>query len=230
MINKPGLFSHIHSFVMIAVIKGDIIASRGMEDQSKWLAPFKDLLSSWGQSPMQWELVWGDLFQLEIENPEEALYKAFRIKALIKKLAIEPNKATHSGLDIRMSIGIGEKTFYGTRISESNGPAFIFAGEQFDKLKKEKVNLMVKTSNVSFNYEMNLYLRLAGIFMDNWSVYSAELVDLVLQQPHLTQAELGEYLKIKQNSVSGRWNRSKIDELLEVETIYRHKLQQHLLS
>ncbi len=33
---------------MIAVIKGDIIASRHLKDQEKWLSPLEQLLESWG--------------------------------------------------------------------------------------------------------------------------------------------------------------------------------------
>ena len=64
---------------MIAVVKGDIIASRKLVDQEKWLLPLKDLLSSWGESPKNWELVWGDFFQIEFQHPEEALQKIFEI-------------------------------------------------------------------------------------------------------------------------------------------------------
>ncbi|WP_332910804.1 hypothetical protein [Algoriphagus boritolerans] len=37
-----------------------------------------------------------------------------------------------------MAIGIGEKNYSGSKISESNGPAFVFAGEKFDRLKKRE--------------------------------------------------------------------------------------------
>ncbi len=67
---------------MIAVIKGDIVASRKLKDPEKWLIPLKELLSHWGEAPMQWELVWGDSFQLELENPEEALEEFLGIPAL----------------------------------------------------------------------------------------------------------------------------------------------------
>lgn len=201
---------------MIAVIKGDIIASRKLDDPEKWLNPLKELLNKWGKVPQQWELVWGDFFQLEIIHPEEALYKALTIKALIKKI---------STIDVRMSIGIGEKTFTGTRISESNGPAFINAGEKFEKLKKEKTNMALQSPWPEFDKEMNLYLRLAGSFMDNWSVPSAELIEIVLDHPFATQEEIGSLLGIKQNSVSGRWNRAKTDEILEIEKTYRTKLK-----
>lgn len=202
---------------MIAVIKGDIIASRTLADPNKWLKPLKKLLSKWGRPRQDWELGWGDFFQIEIRNPEDALLKAFAIKAVVKSVA---------SADVRMSIGIGEKTFSSDRISESNGPAFIWSGEKFDKLRKEKTNLAIQSPWIEFDQEINLYLKLAGIIMDNWSVSSAELVKIVLENPEATQELIGKSLGIMQNSVSGRWNRSKIDEILEVEKVYRSKLLQ----
>ncbi|MCH7399447.1 SatD family protein [Belliella sp. DSM 107340] len=210
---------------MIAIIKGDIIASRKLLDQEKWLQPLKSLLSQWGTTPEQWELVWGDFFQLEIGDPQEALQKALEIKALIKKIEPKDAKKLLSTLDVRMSIGIGEKTFSGKRVSESNGPAFIYAGEKFEKLKKEKTNLAIQSQWQDFDNEINLYLRLAAKFMDSWSVSSAELAEIVLTSPNITQEEIGEILKIKQNSVSGRWNRSNIEEVLKIEKVFREKLQ-----
>jgi len=72
---------------------------------------------------------------------------------------------------------------------------------------------------------MNLYLRLASVFMDNWTAASAELVEMVLREPSFTQKEIGTRLGIKQNSVSGRWKRAHVDELLAVEKIYRKKME-----
>lgn len=210
---------------MVAIIKGDIIASRKLLDQEKWLQPLKSLFSQWGDTPEQWELVWGDFFQLEINDPKEAIQKALEIKALIKKIEPKETNKQLSTLDVRMSIGIGEKTFAGKRVSESNGPAFIYAGEKFEKLKKEKTNIAIQSPWEDFDKEINMYLRLAGKFMDSWSVSSAELVEIVLKNPNITQEEIGEILDIKQNSVSGRWNRSNIDEVLKIEKVFREKLQ-----
>ncbi len=214
---------------MIAVIKGDIIASRMLINQEKWLQPLKTLFDNWGNMPEQWELVWGDSFQVEIENPEIALQKALEIKSLIKKIEPEETNRKISIIDVRMSIGIGDKTFTGKRISESNGPAFINAGEKFKKLKKEKTNLAIQSPWATFDDEINLYLKLAGTFMDNWSISSAELIEIVLKKPNTTQKKIGKKLGIKQNSVSGRWNRAKTDEILEIEKVYRHKLKNLLL-
>ena len=201
---------------MIAVIKGDIIASRKQTDQGKWLLPLKKLLATWGSTPEQWELVWGDFFQIEIANPEEALHKALVIKALIKKT---------STTDVRMAIGIGEKTYSGARISESNGPAFIRAGEKFNSLKKENVTIGIKSGWNDFDEEINLHLKLATTFMDKWSVSSAELIEIVLTNENITQEAIGRQLGIKQNSVSGRWNRANTEEILAVEKMFRKKIK-----
>ncbi|MCC5939564.1 MAG: hypothetical protein JJU34_19955 [Lunatimonas sp.] len=209
---------------MIAVIKGDIVASRDLIDQEKWLSPLKQLLTSWGKTPGTWEVVWGDFFQLEIPNPEEALLSALKIKALIKRIEPIDQRRKISTIDVRMAIGIGEKTYTGSKISESNGPAFVFAGNQFDSLKKNHINLAIQSPWHAFDEEINLYLKLAGNLMDKWSVSSAELVEIVLNSPDITQMEIGKQLGIKQNSVSGRWSRSYAQDLLAVEQMFRKKL------
>jgi DNA-directed RNA polymerase specialized sigma subunit len=214
---------------MIAVIKGDIIASRKLINPEEWLFPLKDLMGHWGETPKEWELVWGDFFQLEIANPADALKKALQIKALIKSInPIDAGKKM-STIDVRMAVGIGEKEYSGSRISESNGPAFINAGEKFEKLKKEKTTLSIQSPWPDFDEEINLYLMLANTFMNGWSVSSAQLISLVFQNPNATQAEIGDMLGIKQSSVSGRWNRAKVDELMEVEKAFRKKMEKRLL-
>jgi hypothetical protein len=210
---------------MIAVIKGDIIASRKLGNQALWLKPLKSLLATWGKEHKDWELHSGDFFQIEISNPEEALRKVFEIKTLIKK--VEPTDKTKksSTIDVRLAIGIGEKTYFGDSISENNGPAYIYSSEKFDVLKKENVTIGIKTSWKNFDEEMNLYLKLAGTFMDKWTVSSAELIQIVLNNPDITQEEIVKKLGIKQNSVSGRRNRANMNEILELEKMYRNKIK-----
>src|SRR5699024_414761 len=158
-------------------------------------------------------------FQLEIKDIESSLRKALEIKTTIKKTGV---------VDVRLAIGIGEKTYSGESISESNGPAFINSGEKFDSLKKENITLGVKSPWTDFDEEINLYLKLMGLFMDNWSISSAELMQVVLQNPTATQEEIGKQLGIKQNSVSGRWKRANANEVLAVEKMYRKKINSRL--
>ncbi|MGY6522973.1 MAG: MarR family transcriptional regulator [Mongoliitalea sp.] len=210
---------------MIAVLTGDIEASRKLMNQEQWLVPLKDLLSTWGERSKTWDLSRGDYFQVEVKNPEEALLKALQIKALIKKVRPQDEQKKISTIDVRMGIGIGEKIYSGEVISESNGPAFVYSGEKFDGLKKENIKLGIKTAWGEFDEEMNLCFKLLGLFADSWSLSSAELAHYVLRHPNLTQEEIGKQLGIKQNSVSGRWNRAHIDELLAVERLFRKKIK-----
>jgi hypothetical protein len=210
---------------MVAVITGDIVASRRLTSQEEWLMPLKELFNTWGERNKSWELSRGDYFQVEVENPEEVLLKALEIKTLIKKIKPQNQQKKASLIDVRMAIGIGEKTFAGEVVSESNGSAYIFSGERFDLLKKENVKLGIKTPWETFDEEMNLYFKLLGLFMDSWTVSSAELTQFVLQYPHSTQEAIGGQLGIKQNSVSGRWNRAHVDELLAVERLFRKKIK-----
>lgn len=210
---------------MVAIITGDIIASRKLVNQEKWLIPLKKLFSTWGESPKDWKLDRGDFFQVEITDSEEALLRAMEIKALIKKVAPLDERKKISTIDVRLAIGIGEKNYTGESISESNGSAFINSGEKFDLLKKENSTMGIKSPWKSFDSEMNLYLKLASIFMDKWSVSSAEVVQIVLKNPDITQEEIGNKLGIKQSGVSRRWNRANVNEILELEKMYRNKIK-----
>lgn len=211
---------------MIAVIKGDIVDSRKMEPPEKWLHPLKKQLSLWGESPKDWEIAWGDAFQLEIQDPSEALMRALAIKALIKSIPSSEKGQIRSPIDVRIAIGIGSRNFQGERISESYGPAFVFSGEVFETLEDTDQRIAVKSSSSEFDEEMNLYFKLASLFMDRWTLTSAEMVSIALKHPNATQTEWGDTLGIQQNSVSGRLRRAHLSEMLEVEKIYRKKVSE----
>jgi hypothetical protein len=199
---------------MISIITGDIVNSRKLSS-NVWIDGLKTLLNSFGKSPSEWEIYRGDEFQLEISNPEEALYAALQIKAYFKTLK----------LDARMSIGIGDKTYNAKKISESNGTAFSRSGEVFQTLKKQKVNLVVNTGNAELDYDLNLKLRLASTFMDSWLPQSAELVQVAMQNPTLAQDGIGQKLGINQAAVSRRRKRAQYDLLLETENYFRQKIK-----
>lgn len=210
---------------MTAIITADIINSRKLVNQEIWIAPLKTLLKSYGSTPEKWEIFRGDYFQIEIEDAEEALLLALKIKALIKSISVTEGQKKVSLIDVRMAIGLGTKEYAANRISESNGTAFIHSGEKFEKLKKEKTTLAVQSSFPNFDYEMNLYLKLAVIQMDAWTVNSAVLFTTLFEDPEKKQTEIGALLGIGQNSVSGRFKRAHVDEILELDKMYRYKLK-----
>ena len=165
---------------MTAILTGDIINSRKLSSKN-WMDNLKTLLNTFGKTPNDWEIYRGDEFQMEIKNPQDALLVAFQIKALFKSI----------NLDVRMSIGFGDKTYKTRKISESNGSAFIRSGETFDTLKKQKLNLTVNSGNTIFDTEFNLMLKLSLSFMDNWLQQSGEFILVAIQNPTLSQEEIG---------------------------------------
>jgi len=127
---------------------------------------------------------------------------------------------------VRLAIGIGDKTYQGKTVSESNGEAFIYSGETLETLKKEKVNLKLKTNNDVLNTELNLYFKLALIAMDNWTVNSAEIMKLSIEHPNMIQSDLAKLIGISQDAVSKRQKRAYLDEILELDHLYRQKINQ----
>jgi len=202
---------------MTSVITGDIIKSRSIGNQNVWLSKLKYALNKLSSDESYYEIYRGDSFQFEIRDYYMSFEAAIYIKACIKSI---------KGLDVRMSIGVGDKSHQGETVSESNGEAFIFSGETFEKLKKEKQNLKIKTKNQGLNEELNLYFKLALIAMDNWTVNSAEIVKLSLEHPNMIQAELAKIIGISQDAVSKRQKRAYLDEILELDLLYREKIDQ----
>jgi hypothetical protein len=204
---------------MTSIITGDIISSREINSPDTWMAPLKELFEQFGPYPAVWDIYRGDAFQLEITDPVEALWVALRIKALVKSKA---------GVGARMAIGIGNKEYTASRITESNGDAFILSGERYEKLKKEKISLALETPWNEINRQLNVGIRLALIAVDSWSRMSAEFVTIRMNSLLLTQVQLAKRLGISQSSVSARQKRAFYDEIMELELLYREMITQKL--
>lgn len=200
---------------MTSVITGDIIGSRQQKSKD-WVEDLKRILSPCGETPSQWEVYRGDEFQVEIKDPQEALLAAILIKAHLRAVK----------LDARMSIGFGDKTYNAEKISESNGGAFIHSGELFETLKKQKVTLAMRTGNTDIDEKMNLMIQLALTFMDNWLVQSAEFVAIAIENPTLSQEELGQKLGINQAAVSRRQKRAQFDLVMNLDCYFRTQIKQ----
>ena len=199
---------------MIAVITGDIIQSREIQPEL-WLKILKKELREIGKSPLNWEIYRGDSFQAELKNPAEALARAILIKAAIKSVR---------GIDVRMAIGFGDKSHAASSITQSNGSAFVRSGEKFEQLVKEKRTLAILSPWKEFDTDINLFIRLALIAMDDWTTNSAEIVKASIEHPEKSQEELGKLLGIKQNAVSSRLKRAHFEEIQELIEIFRTKI------
>ncbi len=202
---------------MTSILTGDIIKSRTQSDTEFWLTTLKQALSYLSPNRANWDIYRGDSFQIELKDVSYSFMSAIYIKACMKSI---------HGLDVRLAIGVGEKLYEGDNVSESSGNAFIYSGETLETLKKEKQNLRIKTNNSKLDKELNLYFRLALIAMDRWTVNSAEIVKLSIENPNALQSELGKLVGINQNAVSTRQKRAYLDEILELDSLYRQKIAQ----
>ncbi|MEL6917366.1 MAG: SatD family protein [Bacteroidota bacterium] len=194
---------------MIAIITGDIINSENY-NSSEWMGVLKKYFSQLGETPQDWEIYRGDEFQLKVSK-ENALQTAIHIKALVKSIKT---------LDVRISIGIGTETFRGAGVSESNGSAYQLSGRTFNSLKEQKLNLAISIGDENRDRTLNLMLKLALNFMDDWSTVSAEIVALALERPAASQTEIAEQLSIRQSAVSQRQKRARLDLVFELLEYY----------
>lgn len=199
---------------MICIITGDIIGSRKIKDS--WLVSLKSALKVISGQNNKWEIYRGDSFQLEVE-PENAIKTAAYLKACIRL-----NKPA----DVRMGIGIGAVKSNRKKLSESSGDAFVNSGAAFDSLKQAKVNLAIKTEFPEFDEEINVLIKLALIPMDSWGLVAAEMVKLAMENGNLLQSELATISGRTQPSVSEALKRAHYSELMEMDKLYRKKLNQ----
>jgi len=197
---------------MTSIITGDIINSKGSSPKA-WLTALKTILSHYGSNPAQWEIYRGDSFQLEV-TPNKALEACLLIKATIKQF---------KNLDVRLAIGIGNKTFDSEKITESNGTAFVNSGECFEALKK--TTLAIKSPINSFDQPLNIMLELALLTINYWSSTSATLVKTALEHPELNQKKLADLLEKTQGNISQGLKRAGFDELSKLLEYYKKQIQ-----
>ena len=197
---------------MICIVTGDIVGSRKIKDS--WLISLKNALKVVSGEYNKWEIYRGDSFQVEIE-PENAIINVAYLKACIR---------INKPADVRMGIGIGDVKTKRKKLSESNGDAFTYSGLAFDSLKQSKLNLAIKTDFSEFDEEMNVMLKLALIAMDSWGVVAAEMVKLALENENVVQSEMAVISGRTQSSVSEALKRARFSEIMEMDKLYRKKL------
>jgi len=201
---------------MVAIITGDVINSEKV-DAKKWLSLLKEYFNTFGKSPLDWAIYRGDEFQLRIRNFEEAFITAIQIKAKIKQF---------KDLDVRLSIGFGDEIVGSKNILESNGTAFVRSGRSFDDLRKNKTTMLVNTGNQDIDQELNLYIKLAlNGFMDKWSVASAEIVSLNLENMSISQEEIAKMAGMAQAAISQRLKRANFEVLKDLNSMFVKKIK-----
>ena len=207
-----GYFTDIcYMDITTAVLTGDIINSRKVSP-TIWLPNLKEALNIYGISPKQWEIYRGDSFQLEV-SISKALEAAIFIKAQLKQ---------EKNLDVRIAIGIGNKTYDAESLTESNGSAFVHSGDCFKQLKKQ--NLALKSGVLEFDETFRIMLRLANLTMDNWLPATSKIVKTAMANPNANQNNLAAILGNSQSNISETLIRAGFDDIKQLLKYYQTKI------
>lgn len=196
---------------MIAIITGDIIRSKKIATEI-WLPVLETSLDKFGQKPMFWDIYRGDSFQLETKVENTLLASLYLISTL-KKLP---------KIDVRLSIGIGEKEYQGKSITTSNGSAFVNSGEAFEQLGKKKIG--IKTPKISNTNQLQTELQLVRALTEKWTANMCETIACVLDNPKLNQTEIAEILGKPQSQISRELKAAFYYEIMEYVKVANPKL------
>lgn len=192
---------------MIAVITGDIINSR-KGNVENWMTSLKEILNKYGEEPKSWEIYRGDSFQLLLP-PEKALLVAIHIKSIIKKTKI---------YDVRIAIGIGSETYSSSKITESNGSAYINSGECFETLKKQ--TLAIKSESKDLDEILNTMFKLSLLTINSWTTVVSEVIQAAIEHPEKNQKDLAKLLNRSQSNISEALKRGGYDEIIKMNEFY----------
>jgi len=195
---------------MTAILTADIVASTRLNPDT-WTKPLELYLQQWGASPFVWEIFRGDSFQFEVPEFPSAVWHAIAIKALLKEHNVE----------VRIAIGLGEKSKTETPITRRQGSAFVRSGQLLEQLKPQKLLWAIATGNDEKDKEINLLLKLCGALIDDWLPQSAAYVSAALAYPEWSQQQIGTRLGIAQAAVSRRRKRAHFELIMETENHIR---------
>jgi hypothetical protein len=203
-----------------AVLTGDIVKSREIAARSQLIEVLKEALeAAKEQHHAEYDLYRGDSFQVVVPSAPAAALVAMVIRAKLKSHSPKGSEPW----DVRISIGVGEITYRGAKITESDGPAFLLSGQGMEELNKKNRRLIVKAPWEEADRSLSLVTRFADDIVSNWSRYSAETAfyGLVYNE---SQSVLAKRLGKSQSTIHDRIATAK----LELVRAYIQHVKEHV--
>lgn len=192
-----------------AVITGDIVDSSRLTSTERELVLdfikkiFKNIEKEEGKFKEindNYVITRGDSFQIVVKDFRMTLKYSILLRAGLKALI---NKDLLELCDTRISIGVGNISYWGDSISESDGDAFRYSGRAFDKFKN-KERLRIKTDEEELDEELNVYLKLLDSIISDWTNSRAQIIYEKILEPK--QKSIANKLDISASVVSRRLN------------------------
>lgn len=197
-----------------AILTGDIVGSSKLNPaQRKKLLGYlkstskeirklyKDLV------PFDVDIFRGDSWQLLVTESKFALRIALLFRASLK------SKMDIREFDSKIFIGIGTiDSFPGQRVSLGNGEAFVLSGRGLENLKKYIMG--IDYPSFEKNDYLGLIVQLIDVLASDWTVKQSASLSGALKG--LTQKEIADSLKLKQQTVYGHLTGSHFTEIEHV--------------
>lgn len=86
--------------------------------------------------------------------------------------------------------------------------------------------MSISTGNELMDSELNLYLKLALFrIIDSWTVASAEMVSIMLQNQGVPQEDISRKTGIAQSAISQRLKRANFEVLMDLNSMFVKKIK-----
>jgi hypothetical protein len=191
-----------------AVITGDIVGFTkvNVEEREILINNTKAIFREWTKEKGRAEFFRGDSFQLLFEDVNEALYRGVQLRCWFKKTRTTEQQAL---LDAKISIGIGDVSYFGESVLDADGEAFHLSGRTFDKMEESRLRISV--GNERIDLQLEVIADLMNVIINDWTSAQSEVIYLLLQNK--TQQQMADELGIAQSAVNNRLKLSKWKEI-----------------
>ncbi|SDM59146.1 hypothetical protein SAMN05192555_11559 [Franzmannia pantelleriensis] len=184
----------------IAVLTGDVIDSRKIEDRQRLYALLDATLAALAsRHGGRGERFRGDGFQLALPRATAAMEVAIALRA-----ALIEHSEVDQRWDARIAVAVGPASWPDSRrLATADSEPFVRSGQDLDELSKQGMQLSLALIDEADDGSLALLTRYLDDMVANWSRYSAQVVCLSLEQAASQQA-MAEQLGIRQPSVHKR--------------------------
>ena len=184
---------------MKGIITADVVGSTKIPQNQRGMLP--DVLQQLVAQlqticPMRLEIYRGDSFQIVVEQYE----KSPLVAALLRVGMISKSIDKSSRLDARMSIGIGEVSYVGASVGQSDGEAFVLSGRTFESLGKQR--LAITTADKGVNDELSVLAIILDDMLSHLTLAQSKAVFEFLFEPGITQKSIAEKLDMTPQMIS----------------------------
>lgn len=181
------------------VITGDLIKSRSVSTAALDAA-FETLSAAAGDFGADWGIdlrftrYRGDGWQIVLGKPELTLHVVLFLLARLR--------AGQSGINTRLSIGIGPAQTLGTDdLSDANGAAFVTSGHHLDKMRRKRT---LAIAGYGIGATQAAIIGFTEFITSTWTAAQAEAVAHAMRDFPRTQDEIAAELGITRQAVQSR--------------------------